>query len=238
MNPLIRSTSDAARITRRALACRRAPPGKRGQSTVEFALIVLPLFIIIFAIIDYAQIYFYENALQNAMREAARFATAGSVIQQTNSGVAQYDTNNGIAVPKAIPDSEGREASRYGCIRMFFQSNCVIKMATNSVQVTSASALPGAPPVIVTNGSGYITLMDGATNVPAVDGPGNAGDYIEVTATYQLHTITPIFGFLNGFQRGPTKGYDTYPVRVSAIVKNEPALLNFEHTNMYSDEAP
>jgi Flp pilus assembly protein TadG len=114
--------------------CRSRPArGKRGQSTVEFALIVLPLFIIIFAIIDYAQIYFYENALQNAMREATRFATTGRVIQATNNGVAQYDTNSGIAVPKAINDSKGREASRYGCIRMFFQSNCVISMPTNAV---------------------------------------------------------------------------------------------------------
>ena len=29
---------------------------------------------------------------------------------------------------------------------------------------------------------------------------------------------------------------NSYVVRVSAVVKNEPALLNFQHTNMYSDE--
>jgi Flp pilus assembly protein TadG len=215
----------------------RVPLGKRGQSTVEFALIVLPLFIVIFAIIDYAQIYFYENALQNAMREATRFATAGDIIQLTNGGVAQYNTNSGVVVPKAINDAKGREASRYACIRYFFQSNCVINMATNAVQVTSATALPGAPPVTSTNGYGYVVLME-ATNSAANAGPGGASDYIQVTATYTLHTITPLFGFLSGFQRGQTKGVDDYPVRVSAIVKNEPALLNFEHTNMYPDEAP
>jgi hypothetical protein len=219
----------------------RCSGGKRGQSTVEFALIVLPLFIIIFAIIDYAQIYFYENALQNALRESTRFATAGSVIQMTNGGIAQYDTNFGVATPKAINDSEGREASRYACIRYFFQSNCVILMPTNAVQVISATALPGAPPVTATNASGYVTLIEGtsgSTNVAANDGPGGADDYVQVTATYTLHTITPLFGYLNGFQRGQNGNPDYYPVRVSAIVKNEPALLNFEHTNMYSDEGP
>jgi Flp pilus assembly protein TadG len=60
-----------------------------GQTTVEFAFICLPFFIILFAIIDFAQIYFYENSVQNAMREAARFATAGSVIQATVGGVPQ-----------------------------------------------------------------------------------------------------------------------------------------------------
>src|SRR5476651_836465 len=74
-----------------------------GQTTVEFALICLPFFIILFAIIDFSEIYFYENSLQNALREAARFATAGRIIQAVNaSGVPQYTTNSlGIVVPKA-----------------------------------------------------------------------------------------------------------------------------------------
>jgi Flp pilus assembly protein TadG len=214
----------------------RSPLGKGGQSTVEFALILLPLCIVVFAIIDYAQIYFYENALQNALREATRFASAGSVIQQTNGGVAQYNTNSGVAVPKAVNDSEGREASRYACIRFFFQSNCVITMATNAVQVTSATALPGAPPVLTNTANGVILLE--STGTAANPGPGGASDYVQVTATYTLHTITPLFGMMNGFQRGTTHGIDYYPVRVSAVVKNEPALLNFEHNAMYSDEAP
>jgi hypothetical protein len=98
---------------------------------VEFSAVVLLLFLVIFAIIDYAQMFFYENALQNAMREATRFATAGSVIQQTNGGVAQYDITDGVSTPQAIKDSKGREASRYACIRRFFQSNCGISMPTN-----------------------------------------------------------------------------------------------------------
>ena len=235
MNPVPRFSPDTSVARPPGRLRPRVPLGKRGQSTVEFALIVLPLFIIIFAIIDYAQIFFYENALQNAMREATRFATAGDVIQLTNGGVAQYETNSGVVVPKAVNDSKGREASRYACIRFFFQSNCVIKMATNAVQVTSATALPGAPPVLSTNGSGYVVLMESA-GTAANAGPGGASDYIQVTATYTLHTITPLAVFMGLYQRG--KGIDYYPVRVSTVVKNEPALLNFEHNDMYSDEAP
>jgi hypothetical protein len=207
----------------------------RGQTTVEFSLICLPFFLILFAIVDYAQIYFYENALQNALREATRFATAGSIIQLTNSGGPVYETNNGIVYPKAINDSQGREASRYGCIRMWFQSNCIIQVPTNSVTIVSASALPGAPPVTSTNSSGIVQLML-STNQSATVGPGNESDYIQVTATYTLHTITPLAGFFKG--GWSRQGMNTYPVRVSAIVKNEPALQNFEHTNMYANEAP
>src|SRR5476651_1617429 len=76
---------------------------KDGQVTVEFALVCIPFFAILFAIIDYAQIYFYENSLQNAMREAARFGTAGRIIQAVNPGGSlAFDTNNGVVVPKAI----------------------------------------------------------------------------------------------------------------------------------------
>jgi hypothetical protein len=222
-----------------------SPPGGRlgelgrrqrcrsGQAMMEFSLVVLLLFLVIFAIIDYAQMFFYENALQNAMREATRFATAGSVIQLTNNGVAQYTTNNGVAFPEAINDSEGREASRYGCIRMFFQSNCIISMPTNGVLVVSATALPGAPPVIVTN-SGVITLME-ATNTSANPGPGNESDYVQVTATYNIHTITPLL-YLLGLNHGTNM--TIFPVRVTAIVKNEPATANFEHNAYYSDELP
>ena len=228
----IRTSGLAARSARR--------PGRRrewrsGQAMVEFSMVILLLFMVIFAIIDYAQLFFYENALQNAMREATRFATAGSVIQQTNGGVAQYDTNNGVAAPQAIKDSKGREASRYGCIRMFFQSNCIISMPTNGVQVISATALPGAPPVLTTNGTTGVVTLQESTGVAANAGPGNASDYVQLTATYNIRTITPLF-YLLGLNHGTN--ITLFPVRVSAIVKNEPALLNFEHNAMYSDEAP
>ncbi len=87
-------------------------------------------FAILFAIIDFAQIYFYENSLQNALREAARFATAGRVIQAYNAnGSPAYETNSdGVVVPKAITGlRRDGEASRNECIRYWFLSNCVVK---------------------------------------------------------------------------------------------------------------
>jgi hypothetical protein len=219
-----------------------------GQTTVEFALICVPFFAILFAIIDFAQIYFYENSMQNSMREAALFATAGSIIQATNaSGSLAFETNSGgITVPKAINDSEGREASRNECIRYWFYSNCVLKgVPLSNIEIISAPTLPGVPAVTTTNSLGQLTLLSGynvttnsgtvSTNaVPAVKGPGNANDYVQVTATYYVNTITPLVAaYGGGYSRS---GWTTFPVRVSAIVKNEPALLNFEHTNMYPDE--
>jgi TadE-like protein len=213
---------------------------------VETSLFLLPFFIIFFAIIDYAQIYFYDNALQNALRESARFATAGRVIPPLTGPF--YETNQGVVTPRAMSDSEGREASRCACIRYWFLSNCVIKniVVTNAVSIYSASSVGLEAPEVTTNNgvlqlvSGWIVTTNGGTvttnTVPALPGPGWAGDYVQVTATYHINTITPIPGWLGGFTgRGFTTGY--WPARVSAIVKNEPALLNFEHTNIYVDES-
>jgi hypothetical protein len=205
-----------------------------GQTTVEFALICLPFFIILFAIIDFSEIYFYENSLQNALRESCRFATSGRVIQATVNGVPAFETNSsGITVPKAITDSSGREASRDECIRYWFLSNCVlVNFPISNIVIISASYLPGVAPRVATNSVGYLTLLasDGTTNT--VWGPGNYNDYVQITADYHVSTITPLMSFMGGYGGIGS----TYPVHVSAIIKNEPALLNFQHVAIYSGE--
>jgi hypothetical protein len=206
-----------------------------GQTTVEFALICLPFFIILFAIIDFSEIFFYENSLQNALREACRFATAGRIIQAVDSsGHPQFETNSlGVVVPKAIPSNYGPgEASRNECIRYWFLSNCVLQnFPVSNIVITSAPNLPGVPPVTTTNiTTGYLYLQ--GTNGPSTWGPGNYNDYVQITATYHVNTITPLMGYMSGYSGLA----NTFPVHVSAIIKNEPALLNFEHTNLYSGE--
>jgi len=219
-----------------------------GQTTVEFALICIPFFAILLAIVDFAQIFFYENCLQNALRESARFATSGRIIQGVNTnGTPAYElTPGGVTVPQAINDAAGREASRQECIRYWFLSNCVVQnFPLSNIVITSAPTLPGVPPNVTTNTWGNLVLLSGytvATNsgvvstnsAPAVKGPGGANDYVQITATYYVKTITPLVAaYKGGYSR---QGMTSFPVYVSAIVKNEPALLNFQHTNMYSDE--
>ena len=211
----------------------------RAQTTVEFSLICLPFFAILFAIVDYAQIYFYKNSLQNALREAARFATAGRIIQATDAGGNPLFTNvNGVSVPVAINDTSGQEASRNECIRWWFVSNCVIRnFPVTNITIESAPALPGEPPNVSPNGA-RLLLTNGDPNYSTTDanyGPGAANDYVQVTAVYRLNTITPLFAYLGGYNR---ENINTYRVVATTIVKNEPALLNFRHTNYYPGEYP
>ena len=207
----------------------RASRSSRAQTTVEFALICLPFFAILFALIDWAQIYFYENAMQNGMREAARFATSGRIIQ---NGTNTELNDDGVSVPQAITDSEGREASRNECIRYWFQTNCILQLPLSNITIVSAPTLPSVPPYTSTNAYGHLVLLQ-TNGAPAVQGPGGANDYMEIVVTNTIPTITPLFGYLGGYSRG---GFTSYPICCAAIVKNEPALLNFQHTNYYADE--
>jgi Flp pilus assembly protein TadG len=220
----------------KSILSRRGSKNIRAQTTVEFALICLPFFIILFAIVDYAQIYFYKNSLQNALREATRFATAGRIIQAVDAGGNPITTNvAGVSVPVAISDGSGREASRNECIRWWFLSNCVIQIPLTNITITSAPTFAGVPPAVSADGARL--QIYNATNTPqmgaANDGPGAANDYVQVTAVYRLHTITPMFNYLGGYSHG---NVNTYRVVATAIVKNEPALLNFKHNAVYSDE--
>jgi len=50
----------------------------RGQSLVEMAL-VLPMFLLLVcAVVDFSHIFYSEMTIQNALREAGRFATTGN----------------------------------------------------------------------------------------------------------------------------------------------------------------
>jgi Flp pilus assembly protein TadG len=56
---------------------------QRGNTLLETALIFLPLFAVIFAILDYGLIVFIKSTLQHAVREGARYA----VTYQLKSGM-------------------------------------------------------------------------------------------------------------------------------------------------------
>ena len=68
---------------------RSAAPRSRGQSLVEFAL-VLPLFLLLFmAVMDFGTAVFTYNSLTNAAREGVRLA----VVNQDSASVIQRAKN-------------------------------------------------------------------------------------------------------------------------------------------------
>jgi Flp pilus assembly protein TadG len=49
----------------------------KGQTTVEFALVAVVLFTILFAIVDLSVLFYVERTMQFAVREGARYAITG-----------------------------------------------------------------------------------------------------------------------------------------------------------------
>lgn len=59
-----------------------------GQTLVEFALSALLFFLVVFAVIDFSYFFYVKLTLQNAVRQAGRYAITGQVM----SGVNRYNS--------------------------------------------------------------------------------------------------------------------------------------------------
>lgn len=57
----------------------------RGQSLIEFALVSMTFFLLVFALIDFSWLMFSQMNMQDAVREAARYAAAGTHLPDPNT---------------------------------------------------------------------------------------------------------------------------------------------------------
>ena len=59
-------------------ALRRVKSGESGSSVVEFALMATWFFILVFSVIDFGFLFYAKVTLQNAVRQAGRYAITGN----------------------------------------------------------------------------------------------------------------------------------------------------------------
>jgi Flp pilus assembly protein TadG len=57
----------------------------RGQSMVEFALVAPLYFLLTFAVIDFGRMFFVQMSVQQAVQEAARYASTGQHLPDPNN---------------------------------------------------------------------------------------------------------------------------------------------------------
>lgn len=74
------------------------PRADSGQTLVEFAISALVFLLVVFAIIDFSFLYFAKLTLQNAARQAGRYAITGQAMQgQTRyASIMQTAQNFGL----------------------------------------------------------------------------------------------------------------------------------------------
>jgi hypothetical protein len=86
---------------------------EKGQSTVEFSLVALLFFTLLFGIIEFSNAYYTKLTLQYALAEAGRYMTTGQGYSSSNSaarGAAIHDKfckkliGTGVPCPPIGPD--------------------------------------------------------------------------------------------------------------------------------------
>ena len=81
----------------------------RGQSLIEFALVAIPFFFLIFSVIDFSWALFNQMNVQDAVREAGRYAATGNHITGANGSTVSrvgsivqvldsYAIGNGVSI--------------------------------------------------------------------------------------------------------------------------------------------
>jgi Flp pilus assembly protein TadG len=73
---------------------------RKGQTMVEFALVAIPFFLLLFAIVDYGWLFFSQMNIQQAVDDGARYASTG---QETGSGARISSIINVIQSEISVP---------------------------------------------------------------------------------------------------------------------------------------
>jgi len=79
-------------LTYTRLILGRACRARRGQSLVEFAMVAPLFFLLVFGITDFGRLFFTQETLQFALREAGRYAVTGQhqLIDPQNPAAGTY----------------------------------------------------------------------------------------------------------------------------------------------------
>ena len=100
----------------------RALRSRSGQSLVEFALVAPLFFLLVFGITDFGRLFFTQETLQFALREAGRYAVTGQHM--------------------ADPNKAGSNLSRVASIKAIAQQNAIGMITDPSAILISSGGVP------------------------------------------------------------------------------------------------
>jgi Flp pilus assembly protein TadG len=151
----------------------RAMPGRPGEgrrdddgaAAVEFALVVVPLILIVFGIIAFGIVFAQQLALNNSAREAARWG-----VVRTVDGGAGRDCRDILATARTAASAIGMTSGNVGVT--------VSRGGSTLCSVAAGTALPAS-------GTGYTTR-------PCVGSGSGTSDQLEVITTYRSTVVVPL----------------------------------------------
>lgn len=144
---------------------------ERGQSLVEFALVLMPLFLILLGIIQFGFVFNSYVTITNAAREGARIGTV--YVYDASKSKAQNDTARNNAIKTALISS------------MNLLSKTSPNFATTSTWTQSG--------LVFSNGDLVVTYV-----VPSgvTDTDSRVGQQLTVRSTYHQDLIIPLIAQL------------------------------------------
>ena len=176
---------------------RRKRPS-RGQSIVEFALLLPLLLVIVLGVVDFGRVFQAGIVMESATRAAAE-AGAVEYLREVSSGVEpDYDLIHQRAAEVACLEADLANVDAGTCAQWPVIRVCIHDLAAGHVDCGqpeffgTASALPDCPQ---TDGSS----MDPASTLLVQPTDANAEPreaYVEVRTCYRFTTLIPVNEFL------------------------------------------
>lgn len=154
--------------------------GSDGQSVAEFAIVAVPLLLLLLGILQFGLIYNAQVGLTNAIRDAARFGSTQPALDETSAGITATSTYNKLTASLA------KYVSPY---------NAGDLDSTTRVCVSQHADGAGADPAFVRVTAAYdhplIVPLIGSI-IDAIDGSSNGR--FRITATTELRVDNPTQG--------------------------------------------
>ena len=184
--------------------------GERGAVTIEFAMVLVPMLMMLLGGIEYGQFAYTNSVLKSAMRDVSRMAaTGGHSITELNLTVKNRLAEVGI--PAADVTTSARSYAQFG------------DLYSKSEPITQDNEPKGGAP-----SSGDCFLDFDRNGSWSSETTGGADDvlFYEVTARYHL-----MFGFLGALAGGNSPDGDknwfgtengVLMLRANTTIRNEP----------------
>jgi Flp pilus assembly protein TadG len=185
-------------MSARRAAGRRAH--ERGQSLVEFTLILPVFLLVLLGMLEYGSAYDHRTAMAYAVREGAR---VGASLGNGGSSPGTVDPAIVAAVQRGL-------------------TNPILIDNITSIDIYKADPTTGLPMTGKMDSYDKNGSLVGTAGWPATDRVvGLNGDSIGVRVRYDFHPITPLGTFM-GLIFSPIPGYSTIPMADSSVMHLEP----------------
>jgi hypothetical protein len=211
-------------VTRPDVAARRTRrSGQRGQSLVEFAMVVTVMMLLLLGMLEFGFVFDHHLTVEYASREGARTASAlangGGVVgcgtgQSPNAATVDKQI---IAAVQRVLTSPGSPVvpSRVGTIKIY-KATSTGAISGSSVNTWVYSA--GAGPVV--DGKALDFIQSGGTGWAAcLRNNGTPADSVGVSLTYSYHLVTPLSAVMGFFGGG---GPSTIPITDKTVMALNP----------------